>query len=128
QAADQVVPKESVKASSGEQAATGKPIKKESGRSLPQVSERVKALEQRYKAEQAQLRKKLEALQRKQQGSKDDPESIRQQHRKLDEQLSELRIQRGEEMRQQHLEHQQLIDAAREDVKAKVRERRGHGD
>ena len=129
-AADRAVAKELEKApTAAVQGPAEKAVKKDAGRSPRRLDERVKALEQRYNAERALLARKVkEMLQRQQQGSKEDPESVRQQYRKIGQQLKELQKEQAEAVRREHLEHQPLIDATKEEVKEKVRERRGHGD
>lgn len=133
QAADRLVQKETEKAPTAVRGTTDKTVKQDTSRAPRRLDEKVKSLEQRYSTERDLLILKVKDLLRRQkEGSKEEQESVRQQYRKVIDQIKELRKEQLDELRQQHPEHQQLIDATREatkeEVKEKVRERRGHGE
>ena len=133
QAADRLVTKETEKAPAAVRGSTVKAVKQDASGATRRLDEKVKNLEQRYSTERDLLIVKVKDLLRRQKDStKEEQENVRQQYRKVIDQIKELRKEQLDELRQQHPEHQQLIDAAREatkeEVKEKVRERRGHGE
>lgn len=100
------------------------------------AAEKIRELQEQFKREQRELMQKYsEMLRSSKDAKKEERERFREQLNQFRQELinrqKELRDEirrRYEEFKHEHPEHQELIDAAKERAKEKIRERRGHGD
>ena len=100
------------------------------------LASQVKALREQYKKDKQVLLNALKEMQKQsKEVGKEERDKVRAQFQVRQEELAarqkELREEfkrRNEELRTGHLEHLEVIDAAKERAKEAVRERRGHSD
>ena len=99
------------------------------------MADQIKQLQEQFKKEQGDLLTKYrELLKQARDGNKEVREAVREQFKarmtdlvSRQQELREDLKRRFEEFRAENPQHQELIDAAKERVKERLRDRRGHG-
>ena len=99
------------------------------------MADQIKQLQEQFKKEQGDLLTKYkELLKQARDGNKEVREAVREQFKarmtdlvSRQHELREDLKRRFEEFRAENPQHQELIDAAKERVKERLRDRRGHG-